>query len=179
MQTPPWVFLLPTGERVRAGQDVPPVGERALHQRAGDRYGGPLPSWGRVRARARRGEACAGSRQGGSYFRVKARVLTSDPQQLWTTVWTEGSRGPASGGTRVRLSRGTGQPGVSGKAGPGHVGQPGSSAGVSPGPGVQLAGQAVPSCACQRLVHLLQVRGGGPGPPQEGPPVPRGRTPTG
>lgn len=32
--------LPPAGERVRAGEDVPPPGEGAVHQRAGDRYGG-------------------------------------------------------------------------------------------------------------------------------------------
>lgn len=35
-----WFFL--TGERVRAGQDVPPPGARAVHQRTSNRYAGAL-----------------------------------------------------------------------------------------------------------------------------------------
>lgn len=32
--------LFLTGERVCAGEDLPPPGKRAVHQRAGNRYGG-------------------------------------------------------------------------------------------------------------------------------------------
>ena len=53
--TPGWFFL--TGERVCAGQDVPPVGKRALHQCTGDRYGRAGAEWGVVcQCRTRRGE---------------------------------------------------------------------------------------------------------------------------
>ncbi|KAJ8780198.1 hypothetical protein J1605_011801 [Eschrichtius robustus] len=64
------LLTVPAGERLRAGEDVPSFGERALHQRTSNRYCGA--HGGRCRCSGWEGGACKGKGLTGNKRRLEA-----------------------------------------------------------------------------------------------------------